>query len=428
MTARLAAPVLLPFAAYVLWWVLGIGDFVWIIAGAVILAMWVGARGVRIPPVFLWWFLFVAWVAVTLVMNDSAGRFIGAVYRLLLYISAGLLALHTYHARHSLTVWNVTRAMVWFLAGMSAVGYLALAFPQAVIRTPASWVMPASLARNELVEQMIIRRMTHWNPAAWIDQAVRPVAPFLYANTWGNVYSLVLPLVLLHLWLAWHTRARWPVVFVVLASVYPALSTLNRGMFIGLGVVLLWVALQAVRRGRVLTALGGLAVAAGAATAWLLSPLGSLLLARVDTTYSTVDRLALYRATVEAVWHSPVVGYGSPRPAEEPWLPSLGTQGQLWTVLYSHGVVGAALFLGFLLGAFLLMVQRRDVVGSVLGGIVLATVVETIFYGMMTGIMVSFVVIALGLRPDTALSSGDRPGTGARRASTGPRPMRRWPA
>lgn len=413
-----AAPVVLPFAAYILWWALGIGDFIWLIAGFIICLSWIGVKGIKVPPVLFLWILFTAWVAVSLVMNDNVGRFAGAVYRLLLYVSAGLLALHTFNARQSLPVQKVTGAMVWFLGGMSIVGYFALAFPQAIIRTPMAWIMPDALARNELVEQMIIRRMSHWNPSAWIDQAVRPVAPFLYANTWGNVYSLVLPLAILHLWLMWHTRHRWITLIVILGSVIPALSTLNRGMFIGLGVVALWVLLQTVRRGQLFIAALTVSATAIAGLVWLISPLGVALLNRVETSYSLVDRQSLYTDTFDAVLQSPLFGYGSPRPAEQPWLPSLGTQGQLWTVLYSHGFIGAALFIGFLVAACAVVLRRRDVVGAVLGGIVLATAVETVFYGMMTGIMVSLVVVALAMRSDTVISSGDRPGMTARPTST----------
>ncbi|WIM73064.1 O-antigen ligase family protein [Corynebacterium suedekumii] len=309
--------------------------------------------------------------------------------------------------------------MTWFLGGMTVVGYAALIVPQAVIRTPMSWIMPSGLASNELVRDMIVRQLAHWNPEAWVEQAVRPVAPFLYANTWGNVYSLVLPLVLLHLWLGWHTRHRWVTIVVVVSSIVPALSTLNRGMFVGLGVVLLWVLIQLLLRGRVLLVGASIGTVAAAFVLWSLSPLGDALRNRVESTYSTEDRFQLYRSTLEAALRSPLFGYGSPRPAEEPWLPSLGTQGQLWTVLYSHGFVGVALFIGFLVAVFCLVARRRDVPGGVFGGIILATLVETVFYGMMTGIMVTLVVAALALRSDTAVSSADRPGTGVQTSATG---------
>ncbi len=411
-------PVVLPFAAYALWWVLGIGDFVWIIAGIVIAVMWVSTKQLRIPPVFIMWLLFVVWVMASLAMTDTSGRLLGAVYRLLLYLAATALAIHTYNSAHSLSVWRVSNAMVWFLAGMTVCGYLAIAFPELSIRTPMAWIMPSSLASNDLIADMIVRRTTQWNPDAWVPQAVRPAAPFLYANTWGNVYSLVLPFALIHLWLTWHTPRRWWVLLVVFASIYPALATLNRGMFIGLGVVGLWVALQALRRGRVIAVLSSLFVLMVAAVVWVFSPPGQQFIQRIEVTNSTEDRGELYLSTLQEALKSPLFGYGSPRPAAEPWLPSMGTQGQLWTVMYSFGFVGLFLFLGFLFWVFLLVIPRKDPIGAILGGIVVATIVESAFYGMMTGIMVTMVAIALVLRPDTWINSSDRPGMSAPPAST----------
>lgn len=83
-----AWPVTLPFAAYVLWWLLGVGDFIWIIAGLAIVLTWVGRSNLRFPMVMWLWVLFLIWVVASLIMNDTSGRLLGAVYRLLLYASA----------------------------------------------------------------------------------------------------------------------------------------------------------------------------------------------------------------------------------------------------------------------------------------------------------------------------------------------------
>lgn len=401
-------PVLAPMAAYLLWWLLGVGDMIWLIAAAAMLYQWLGSRHLGIPRSLLLWGLFLVWCVASMVMIDTTGRLIGAVYRLLFYAAAACFAIHTYSARRALPLVRVTGAMTWFLACMTAGGYLALAMPELVIHTPMSWVVPQGLASNELVADMIVRRTTQWSPDLWEPQAVRPAAPFLYANTWGNVYSFVLPVAVLHLWLTRGARWWWAWAAVVAASVVPAVSTLNRGMFIGLGVVGAWAALQAVRRGRVLIVLAGVVITPLAGALWIASPSGQSLIHRLESTNSTVDRALLYRLTLEGALDSPLFGYGSPRPAPDPWLPSLGTQGQLWTVLYSNGFVGTALFLGCLLSVLALAWRRTDPVGAVMGGIVAATVVESLYYGMMTGLMVTMVAVGLVLRPDTAVGPGRR--------------------
>lgn len=418
-----AWPVTAPFAGYILWWVLGIGDMVWILAGGAALVLLLGTRGLRLPPGILIWLLFLAWVVASLTMVDSTGRLIGAVYRLLLYGAAACLGVYAYAARQSLPLWRITATMTLFLAGMTLGGLLAMALPELVIRTPLSLVVPQGLIANELVGEMVIRRTSQWKPDAWEPQAVRPAAPFLYTNTWGNVYSLVLPLSVLHVSQARSVGRRWATVAVIAVSVVPAVSTLNRGMFVGLGVVAAWCAVQALRRGDVVPVVVGGAAVVVAVGAWAVSPAGSAFLHRVETTESTTDRAELYRMTLEGTAASPLLGFGAPRPAPQPWLPSLGTQGQLWTVLFSHGFVGLALFLGYFVVLLPVVLRRIDTAGAVLGGVVLATLVETFYYGMMTGIMVSVVAGCLLMRPDTVISTAVGRRRSAPRASRSrPRP------
>lgn len=393
----------LPFVGYPLAWVLGIGDLIWPLAALVMLGLLVRSRNVRVPPGSLIWFAFLIWVACSMVAIDSFGRLIGAGYRLALYVAASITAIYVYNSWKTLTLKFVTGVMTVFLGIMTAGGYLAIFFPRLTFVTPLYFVIPGSLRSNELINEMIIRRVTQWTANTWVPLDPRPSAPFVYTNTWGNVYSLVLPLALLYLAQVWQTRRRLPVLLLIIASIIPAASTLNRGMYIGLGVVALWFSIQAFRRRAFREAAIVLFVSGAAVVAVLLSNLGDRLLTRVATTSSTEDRAQLYLTTLLETLKSPIFGYGAPRPAEAPWLPSLGTQGQFWTVLFSHGVVGAVLFMGFLASRWVRSIRRVDAAGAVLGGLILASLTETIYYGMMTGIAFTFVAIALVERRDTKI-------------------------
>lgn len=412
-------PVTAPFPAYILWWALGVGDMIWIICAIFAVMSWAGTRGLKIPPLGVVWLLFLVWVAASISMVDTTGRLIGATYRLTLYTAAGILALHAYNLRSRLSARTILATLTLFLVSVIIGGYLALAAPELVIHTPMSYVLPDSLLSNDLVNEMVIRRTTQWNPNAWIVQAPRPAAPFLYANTWGNVYSLLLPLSLVHARLEYRLGSvwRWPVIAVCIVSAPVAALTLNRGMFIGLAAVAVWVGFQMLRAGRWVTVLGGAMSVLLVVSVWLVSPAGAQLSERLETSHSTEDRSILYWATIEAVAKSPLLGFGGPRPAQHDWLPSLGTQGQLWTVLFSHGVVGLILFFTFFLGALAFALHRTDLLGAVLGGIILATLVETVFYGMMTGLMISLLAVFFLLRGDTLPVTDDR----TRRLRTGER-------
>ena len=195
----------------------------------------------------------------------------------------------------------------------------------------------------------------------------------------------------------WRERSKWRFIAaaVCVLSVIPAAATLNRGMYIGLIVIVVWVGFQRLRAGAWRTVLGIIAAIVVGVGAWLATPASQSLLERVAASSSTEDRASNYLETLYELQQSPLLGFGAPRPSASPWLPSLGTQGQFWTVIFSYGLVGLALFLAFFLRMFPRIWRATDVYGSILGGIILATLVEQFYYGMNTGLMISVVAVAL---------------------------------
>ena len=83
---------------------------------------------------------------------------------------------------------------------------------------------------------------------------------------------MVLPLALLNVSVARQRWRRIATVLIAAASVVPAAATLNRGMLIGLGVVVAWVALIQLRNGRYGVVAAGAVVAGGAGLVWFGSP------------------------------------------------------------------------------------------------------------------------------------------------------------
>ena len=272
-----------------------------------------------------------------------------------------------------------------------------MAAPTLRFKTLMYYLVPRALHSNDFVKEFTKRATTQWNPSSWILSDPRPSAPFIYSNTYGNVYSLIFPLALIFAYVLWRERSKWR--FIVAAvcalSVIPAAATLNRGMYIGLIVIVVWVGFQRLRAGAWRTVLGIIAAIAVGVGAWLATPASQSLLERVAASSSTEDRASNYLETLYELQQSPLLGFGAPRPSASPWLPSLGTQGQFWTVIFSYGLVGLALFLAFFLRMFPRIWRATDVYGSILGGIILATLVEQFYYGMNTGLMISVVAVAL---------------------------------
>ncbi|WP_162598589.1 O-antigen ligase family protein [Nocardioides gilvus] len=405
-----AWPAVTLFALFPIWWLLGLADLIWILMAPPMVLLMVRARAIQVPRGFGLYLLFLLWALFSGVQLERAGQAIGFSYRLLLYAAAAVLFVYVFNARRRINEQMATGALTGYWLACVFGGYLALAFPGAVIKTPLSYLLPTSLTSNELVNQMVVRRMTQWNPEAWVVLDPRPTAPFLYTNNWGNVYSLLLPFVVAYLFKVRGTPRFWVLVAIIPLSLVPAFLTLNRGMFLGLGIAAAYVALRLVLmgnvRGLVAIALMGI-LGAGA---FFLLPAQDRLENRLSESSSTEDRTSLYTQAIDTIPESPVLGHAVPQEPDNPNLDPVGTQGQFWMVLVSHGVGALACFVGWFLLAFLMSLRRGDVTGVVANTVLLVGTIELVYYGSLPyGLPILMVAAALALRgPDAVPTGGAR--------------------
>jgi hypothetical protein len=379
-------------------WLLGVRDFAWVIAAVPMVAGLARLSAVRTPPGFGLWLLFLTWVLMSVIQIDNADRLLGFVYRGLLYASATVVLLYVYNVALQGTPWRrVTGAMTALWIVVVAGGFLALLFPDVTIMTPAAQFVPARFATNELIGEMIRPSLAQYSPDGFFDLSPRPSAPFAYTNNWGNAYSLLLPFVLVHAAsLPARHRARPVLMAVIAVSLVPALLSLNRGMYLALAVGLAYVGVRMAIRGQVsgLVVTGSLALAAMVVVQFL--PVTDLLAQRLASSATNETRLSVYQQAVDGTLKSPVFGYGAPRPAEQPSQPSVGTQGQFWTVLFSHGFPGAAMFVGWLLATCLRSARPPHNAGLWLHGTLVMATIEVFYYGILgAGLTVVMVAAAL---------------------------------
>lgn len=398
-TAHLPAwPFTMVFLGYPLWWVLGLSDFIWLAAGGIMLLYLIRFRAVQVPRGFGVWILFLIWMTFSGIQIDTPDRLFGFIYRFLIYGSVTVIFLYVYNSV-TLTTRRILGNLVIFWLFVVIGGYLGLLFPTVVINTPLSYVLPKSLMQNELLNQMAIRRLTQYNPDAWFKIDPRPSAPFLYTNNWGAAFSLLMPLVAAYLWQVRGERKFWFLLVALPISFVPAVLTLNRGMFLGLGVALLYVGARFALAGNKKGIGGVLALGLVALVAVQLFPVTQLVEARLAASTSTEDRGNLYVEAFTETLSSPLFGFGAPRPSTTIGAPSVGTQGQFWMVLYSHGFVGVALFtLAFIV---LFFATIRHIHPVILAGntVLLVSLVEIFYYGMLTtGLVLIFMAAAVALK------------------------------
>lgn len=392
-----------PFTAmlafFPLWWVLGFAEMAWIPLAGCMAVLMIRRGGIQVPRGFSIWLLFIVLMCASVIGIDTSGRLIGFVYRALLYIAITVVFIYVYNARETLTLRYMLGVFTLFWLWAVLGGFAGIIAPEFSFRTPLSYVLPQGLQANELIGEMVVRRLTQYNPDSWLALDPRPSAPFLYTNGWGNVYSITLPMVVAYLTVIPRGRRFWLLILAIPLSLIPAFLTLNRGMFIGLAVAAAYLFVRFVLAGRLraVALLSVIGIIAGIAAVAL--DVGSKLTDRVETSSSTEDRANLYEETFVRTLHSPLFGYGAPRPSFTDGAPSAGTQGHLWMVMFSHGFPALICFMAALAWMFFATIRGRSTAMLILNTVQLVILVEVFFYGVLpNGLILTFPAAALAIR------------------------------
>jgi hypothetical protein len=386
-------------ALFPLWWAMGLGEMAWIPLAACMAILMARRGGIRVPRGFGIWLTFLALMCASVIGIDTPGRLIGFIYRVLLYLSVAVVFVYIYNARETLTARYVLGVLTlfWFWAVIG--GFAGLLAPEFSFRTPMSYVLPRSLTSNEAIGEMAIRRLTQYNPDSWFDIEPRPSAPFLYTNGWGNVYSITLPTTIAYLTLIPRRLKFWLILLACALSLIPAFLTLNRGMFIGLGVAAAYLLIRFALAGRWQHCLVLVALSAVAGVAMIVMDVGAKLSQRLDESSSTRDRANLYSETLTRSLQSPLFGYGAPRPSTIAGAPSVGTQGQVWTVMFSNGFPALVLFMAALAWMFIATLRGLSTASMILNTVQLVILVESFFYGvLLDGLILTITTPALSMR------------------------------
>jgi hypothetical protein len=395
-----AWPLFVLLWGFPLWWAAGAVPFVPVSMAVVMVALMLMRGSIRVVPGLLPWILLVAWIPVTAMSLDSGIALVGFAQRWGNLIAVGVFMVYYVNARERLSPRSVIAGLTFVFVFVVAMGVTATIFPSFRLTTPVGVLLPGALTSNSLVYDLVFPRLAEiQQPWGAPEPFNRPSAPFPFANSWGVAFVVLLPVVVAQVVLLRRVLSKILLCSVVAASFYPALETSNRGLFIGVAAAVFYVAarLALQRRFGVLIAVVSMVVlAAGVLVA---NGAVSQILNRQQYSDSTGGRASIYAATIEAVRQSPVIGYGAPRLDESIGV-SLGTQGYVWMLGFSYGLVGLALFCIFLIGAALRTVPVKTLAGLCLHSSLVAAVVIMTFYSFDVMQMTTIALVAAVLLRD----------------------------
>lgn len=337
-------PITLMFVAYPLWFVLGISGFMWVFLSLPMAASLVRRRGIVMPKGSGWWLVYLVAVVGSVLSIDTVARLSGWTLRLGYYLGASFLLLYILNGRNGIDIWRVIRALVTLWMVTVAGGYLAFVVGEVSFRAPLYYVLPQALLENDLIETMVTPSFAQVQDIIGFP-VPRPKAPYAYTNGWGSMLALLTPFAFIALYDKRVGVSQRLVRLTMAAAVVPAIISLNRGLWLSLGIGLVYAAVRFGVAGETKLVIRGLWAAVVLVVVLSITPLGGIIATRINTGHSNEDRASLALDAVDGALERPVFGWGAPRPNERN-LPSVGTHGQIWFATFSHGFVGAVGFLG----------------------------------------------------------------------------------
>lgn len=350
---------------YVLLWLLGLSALIWPIAAVfMILYLWT-QRHVYRPPGLGIWLLFLGWMMLSAIGIDTVSSALVFTYRAMVYISVAVLLVYVYNlSPREVPTRRLVSALAFFWVSVIVLGILAMLAPGLQFRSLVEGMLPRSITSIGFVRNLIHPVMAQVQDFLGPPVA-RPAAPFTFTNQWGATVALLAPM--FWLWTQNQTSLfkRTLGTLILILSLIPIVRSLNRGLWLSLGVAVVYAAVRFALQGRVKPLILITTAVALGAVLILTSPLAELVTQRAESGHSDERRTHLVEKSLDATMESPLVGYGIPIPDvasielvaaatadEERWFaPPIGTHGQLWLVLVSHGIPATILFVAFLLFA-----------------------------------------------------------------------------
>lgn len=371
-----------------LWWAMGLAILIFPLLAVPMAWQLRRRRPIALPAGAGLWLLFLVSLFVSLVVlgvdppetvaGSAVGRLPGVVLRIVEYVAVSIVAVYAYNlTEREMSQVQLVRLLGVMFGVTVAGGYLGLLAPTLEFTSPLEFLLPSSIRSNLFVQSL-------FHPAAAQLQEVlgygtpRPAAPFGYTNTWGNSLSVLLPWFILGFISLPGARHRWLAGLLVVVAIVPAVYSLNRGLWIGLALTAAYVVIRNAVAGR-LAALAIVVISVSLLfLVAVLTPVADLVSQRIETGKSNSIRVFTTQQTLEAVGTSPIIGLGSTRAAigssqsiavgksldcPRCGNPTLGSNGQVWLMLMSQGLVGASLYTAFFLYGIWRFRRDRTAIG-----------------------------------------------------------------
>jgi hypothetical protein len=420
-------PLTIAIAGFPVFWALGLGEFVWlIVALPMMYRLWMRSDPIRVPPYFGLWLAYLVWAICGAFMIGehlpgtltTSGGFIGWGVRVADLLAATVVLLYLGNlTEDEMPARKVVRLLALFFTYAVVGGVLGTFFGSFGFTSPLELVLPHGLRSIYYVHQLIHPGFAQVQDIlGTASPSPRPKAPFAYTNNWGNNIALLLIWFVVAGWVRGSRRARMYTALTLAVAAIPIIYSLNRGVWIGLGLSLVFLAFHLARRGRLKLIGGLLAIGALAGVLFTVTPLKTVVDARLSHGQSNTIRQNLNGAAFDAALRSPIVGWGTTRSVlgspdsiaigktsscQTCGNAPIGSTGELWNTLIDNGFVGVLLFYGFIVLVGFRYRHDRTPEGMAARLILYLAPFYAVFYSAVpTALVITFISLALLWRAD----------------------------
>jgi polysaccharide biosynthesis protein PslJ len=354
------------------------------------------------PPTTPLFVLFILWALVTVFRVDRFTRLLSFGFRYASYLTALGLAVYVYNERR-VTRAKFVRWVSWFWVAAIIGGYVGLILPNGRINTTlASLILPQNISKNDFVGNLVRPGFAQVQDLFGLP-IPRPKTLFSFTNEWGGNVGLLTPFFVASFLFSAHRRERKFGIIMMIIAIPPMVVSVNRGLWMSLIILGSLLAGRDFLQGRTkpLKYLTGVVMLVTVLLA--VTPLGTIIGGRLSESDSST-RSEIYGEAYHGALESPIFGYGGTRPSKNPFSPSIGTHGQVWLVMFSHGFVGLSFYVLWAVGIVWRCWQRRDRVSMLLTTVTVMGLLQMFVYNLLpTSLPIIMVAVGLIVRgPDAS--------------------------
>jgi polysaccharide biosynthesis protein PslJ len=399
-----------------LWWLLGASFFMWPMIALPLVAALVVRGRVLAPRRFGIWLLFILWVVASGVELSDGGRALAWAWRLSFYVAGAAVFLYLVNVpERRISTRSIVNAMATLWVMVVVGGWAGVAFPGLDFASPIEKLLPRGLLTNEYVYAHVHLEFAQIQHFLGFPIG-RPETFFAYTNAWGSAFAILTPCAICAMHQARSSGWKFLLRAAMAASIVPVVFSLNRGLWLSLGLALMYAMFRFWLRGDFRQALKVILTFAVVGAVLAASPLGDLASSRFSHKTGDTGRVERDLGAQEKIADSPILGFGAPLGAvSEPGhkQSNLGTESEIFLLVFSHGVPGLALFLIWIFYTLFRSARWRSPWGFWAHVTILVACIQLPYYDVTERIPLIMVAAAIAYReiarvPEPAPSTAER--------------------